>query len=152
MKSIIKIHLTPLTSFFNETELLKLPHYRIRQTIAQSLRLDQKTSRKPKKNPQKISAYAIFKKLKIFYFGLVRKFDSGRKSKSPKSPQSSSRKNGFCTNYVGGNVFENFSQGLPTKARRLSYFGTVRAPEVYYHSETKHVYLTFPRLFSLKKP
>ena len=27
--------------FFNETELLKLPHCRIRQTIAQSTRLDE---------------------------------------------------------------------------------------------------------------
>ena len=29
------------TSFFNEAVLLKLPHYRIRQTIAQSMRLDE---------------------------------------------------------------------------------------------------------------
>ena len=33
----------------NNSELLKLPYYRIRQTIAQSMRLDELTSGKPKK-------------------------------------------------------------------------------------------------------
>ena len=40
--------------FFNETELLKLPHYQIRQTIAQSTRFDWYISGKPKKKPQNI--------------------------------------------------------------------------------------------------
>ena len=39
--------------FLNDTELLRLPNYPIRQTIAQSKRLDDFTSRKPKKKPQK---------------------------------------------------------------------------------------------------
>ena len=38
--------------FLNDTELLRLPHYQIRQTIAQSKRLDEYTSGKPKKNSQ----------------------------------------------------------------------------------------------------
>ena len=40
----------------NECELLTLPHYRIIQTIAQSIRLDEKNSAKPKKNSQKNSS------------------------------------------------------------------------------------------------
>ena len=41
----------------NDTELLRLPHYRIRQTIAQSTRLDKLISGKSKKKSQKFSAY-----------------------------------------------------------------------------------------------
>ena len=40
--------------FLNDTELLRLPRYQIKQTIAQSKRLDDYTSGKPKKNIQKI--------------------------------------------------------------------------------------------------
>ena len=40
--------------FLNDTELLRLPHYQIRQTIAQSKRLDDYISGKPNKNSQKI--------------------------------------------------------------------------------------------------
>ena len=40
--------------FFNDTAFLRLSHYQIRQTIAQSKRLDDYTAGKPKKNSQKI--------------------------------------------------------------------------------------------------
>ena len=47
--------------FFYETEILKLPQSRIRQTIAESTRLDGQlikwVSGNPNKNSQKISAY-----------------------------------------------------------------------------------------------
>ena len=50
---VIKKYL--LTSYFlNDTELLRLPHYQVRQTQAQSKRLDDNTSGKFKKNFQKI--------------------------------------------------------------------------------------------------
>ena len=49
--------------FLNDTQLLRLPHYQIRQTLAQSKRLDEYTSGKPKKILRKIFSYAIFKKL-----------------------------------------------------------------------------------------
>ena len=49
----------------NECELLTLPHYRIIQTIAQSIRLDEQTSGKPEKIFQKkilrfLSAIMLF--------------------------------------------------------------------------------------------
>ena len=49
--------------FLKDTELLRLPNYQIRQTVAQSKRLDDITPRKPKKNSQKIFRLRNFKKL-----------------------------------------------------------------------------------------
>ena len=40
--------------FLDDTELLRLPYYQIRQTIAQSKRRDEYISGKLKKNSQKI--------------------------------------------------------------------------------------------------
>ena len=56
----------PRTSYFflNDTELLRLPHNQIRQTVAQSKRLYEYASGKPKKNFQKNSVYEIIKKVK----------------------------------------------------------------------------------------
>ena len=53
-----------------QAELLRLPHYQIRHTIAQSKRLDDYNSEKLKKNSLKFSAYAIFKKLAKWSFQL----------------------------------------------------------------------------------
>ena len=66
------------TSFFYETDFfLKLPHYRIRQTIAQWTCLDDKTSEKPKKNLKKFSTYAIFKKT-VFKASRFKNFVNGK--------------------------------------------------------------------------
>ena len=54
--------------FSNVTELLRLPHNRIRQTIAQSTHYDEQTSGKPKNNFKKFSAHAIFKSLFQAFF------------------------------------------------------------------------------------
>ena len=60
-----------MTSYFlNDTELLRLPHYQISQTIAQSKRLDEYTLGKPKKNSRKIFPSTQFlKNLKLDNFG-----------------------------------------------------------------------------------
>ena len=56
--------------FLNDTELLRLPHYQIRQAIAQSKRLDEYTSGKPKKKSQKkFPPTQFLKNLKIDHFG-----------------------------------------------------------------------------------
>ena len=67
MNIIVVIILKLVTSYFlNETELLRHLHYEIRQTVAQSKRLYEYTSGKPKKNSQKAQ---FLKKLKIDHFG-----------------------------------------------------------------------------------
>ena len=76
----------------NDTELLRLPHYQIRQTVAQSKRLYEYTSGKLKKNSQKIFRLCNFgKSLKLIIAVRVENSVSGPKSKSPKSFKGASR-------------------------------------------------------------
>ena len=58
----VSLHSQGIRVFFYETELLKLSHYRIRQTIAQSTPLDEKASGKPTENSLKIFRLRYFHK------------------------------------------------------------------------------------------
>ena len=108
--------------FLKELQLLRLPRYRIRQTIAHSTRLDEWTSGKLKKNSKNFQLRIFSKNLKnrgkntflLTYklpnFGVV--------------PNLTLFWRFFFKNVQAENflrIFLGFSRGLPIKARRLSY-------------------------------
>ena len=140
--------------FVNETELLRLQHYQIRQTIAQSKCLDEYTSGKPKENFQKIFNNAIIDNWS-FRLGSKIRFQVQNRSLRNRAKVLRGRllvvekwviclkkpETHFFKNCVGGKFFENFLLG-------------VGAWKAQYHSKNKSsinnlIEFTFDRAFKI---